>query len=118
MSALGIPITPTSHKIFKWMPEPLLLALMRRKLDDEATSIKIGHALHADREMKAIADDFSELARRAGVETPAMDTLRSYLEGAEPIADGSAEISVNWRSVWITFFVVAVLMVLAWQLFR
>ena len=47
LSALGIPITPSSHKIFRWMPLFLLVAITRRKLSDEAWSIKIGHALAA-----------------------------------------------------------------------
>ncbi len=118
LSAIGIPITPPNHKIIQWIPEPVLLVLMRRKLDDDTTSIKIGHASGARNEMKAIADEFNELARRSGVETPSIDTLRSYLEGTEPIADGSAEISVNWRPVWIAFFLFAVIAVLVWQLLR
>lgn len=43
-------------------------------------------------EMKAIDDEFSELARRAGMDTPSIDALRRYLDGTDPIADGSSEI--------------------------
>lgn len=79
LSALGIPITPSSHKIFRWIPEPLLLVLMKRRLGDKAWSIKIGHASAARSEMRAIAEEFSELVRQAGVDTPSIVTLRRYL---------------------------------------
>lgn len=119
LSALGIPITPPEHKKFLWIPEPLLLMLTKRKLDDDAMKIKIGHASRARKEMKAIADEFYELVRRSGVKTPSIDKLRGYLEKTQkPIADGSSEIPVNWRPVWAGFFGIAVLAALAWQLFR
>lgn len=80
LSALGIPVTPRSHKIFEWLPEPLLLAVMRRQIEGEATSLKIGHVVEARREMRAIADEFRELARRSGARTPSIDALYSYLD--------------------------------------
>ena len=64
LSALGIPITPTSHKIFRWMPMFLLVTITRRKLSDEAWCIKVGHALVARDEMQTLADEFRELVRK------------------------------------------------------
>ena len=87
LSALGIPITPSSHKIFRWIPDFLFVAIARRKLADKAWSIKIGHAVAARNEMRTIADEFRELARRSGVATPAIDQLRSYLDATTPSAD-------------------------------
>ena len=80
LTALGIPITPSSHRIFRWMPMFLLVALTRRKLSDKAWSIKIGHAVAARDEMSAIADEFRELARKSGIATQAIDQLRKYLD--------------------------------------
>ena len=87
LSALGIPITPSSHKIFRWIPEFLFVAIARRKLADEAWSIKIGHAVAARSEMRTISDEFRELVRRSGVATPAIDELRSYLDATNQSAD-------------------------------
>jgi len=87
LSALGIPITPSSHKIFRWIPEFLLVAITRRKLDDKAWSIKIGHAVAARDEMRTIADEFRELARKSGIATTAIDQLRTYLDANKPSAD-------------------------------
>ena len=89
LSALGIPLTPSSRKILRWIPEPLLLVLIKRRLRDKATSIKIGHAPAARREVRAIAEEFGELVRRAGIDTPSLVTLRRYFEEPGPIAEGS-----------------------------
>jgi 2-dehydropantoate 2-reductase len=86
--ALGIPITPPIHNVFRWIPESLLLVLMKRRLGDKAMTIKIGHASAARSEMRAVADEFSGLVRRAGVETPAIDTLRRHLSDVEPSVEG------------------------------
>jgi 2-dehydropantoate 2-reductase len=91
LSALGIPITPSSHKIFRWIPEFLMVLTIRRKLDDDAWNIKIGHAAAARDEMKAIADEFRELARQSGIATPAIDQLRPYLGEANQCTDDISE---------------------------
>jgi hypothetical protein len=85
LSALGIPITPASHKIFRWIPMFLFVAITRRKLSDEAWCIKIGHALAARDEMRTLADEFRELVRKSGVNTPAIDELRTYIGGASQV---------------------------------
>ncbi len=108
LAALGIPITPKTHRIFQWLPEPLLLALMRRMIESETMSIKIGHAFGARNEMKTIADEFRVLARKAGVPTPSIDVLYLYLDAhTDPALDGSSQIPVNWNAVWIAAGVIA-----------
>ena len=81
--ALGIPITPASHKIFRWIPEFLMVSAIRRKLDDDAWNIKIGHVAAARDEMMAIAREFRELVQHSGVNTPAINQLVTYLEDAD-----------------------------------
>jgi 2-dehydropantoate 2-reductase len=104
----GIPITPTNHRIFQWLPEPTLLALMRRMVESDTTTIKIGHALGARKEMKLIADEFRALAKKTSVPTPAMDHLYQYVDPqVEPIADGSAEMPLSWSGVWMALGVLA-----------
>ena len=94
--ALDIPITPKMHRLFQWLPEPLLLILMRRMVESDTTSIKIGHALGARNEMKTIADEFRALVRKAGVRTPSIDILYRYLDReTEPAADGNSDIPVT-----------------------
>ena len=91
LSALGVPITPSSHKIFRWIPEFLMVSAIRRKLDDDAWKIKIGHAAAAREEMKAIANEFRELASQSGIATPAIDLLQPYLGEANQRADDICE---------------------------
>ena len=99
LKALGAPITPGSHRVFEWLPEPILVSMMRRMVASEATAVKIGHAEAALEEWRAIAGELEALTRQTGVSTPAMDKLRPYLAaGAEPIADGSTEIAMRWRA--------------------
>ena len=87
LTALGIPIKPSSHKIFRWIPEFLLVPIMRRKLNDEAMKIKIGHAAAARDEMKSIANEFNDLIRQSGIATPAINQLRKYLSNSNQRTD-------------------------------
>lgn len=94
---LGIPIEPPNHRLFEWIPEPVLLAVLRRMLASDAAAVKIGHAAGARNEWQTIADEFRSLTAKAGLPTPALDRLHQHLDpAAEPIADGSAEIPPSW----------------------
>ncbi len=101
LRTLGVPITPANHKVFDWIPEPILVALMQRLLNTKTAEIEIaGHANAARDEMKQIADEFRALARTTSVPTPAMDRLHTYLDPAEPsLSEDSTRISPGWRSV-------------------
>lgn len=97
---LGIPITPSSHRLFGWLPEPLLLAVMRRMLASDAAAVKIGHAAGARDEWRSIADEFRTLTAKARLPTPALDRLYEHLDPAmDPVPDGSAEIRLSWNRV-------------------
>jgi len=101
LEAHGVPITPANHRVLPWLPEPLLLAIMRGMLGSDAMSIKIGHATEARDEMRALDDELRALAASTAVATPATDRLRGYLDPSmEPMADGSAELSLHWGGVW------------------
>jgi 2-dehydropantoate 2-reductase len=103
LRALGVPIVPSNHKVFDWIPEPLLIALIRRMLTTKtAETVLVGHAAAAREEMRQLADEFRALARKTSVSTPAMDRLYTYMDGTAPsVAEGSAQIPMNWRSVWL-----------------
>jgi 2-dehydropantoate 2-reductase len=102
LNALDIPVTPANHRILQWLPEPLLLAIMRRMMDSDEMSIKIGHAAEARDEMRTIADEFQALSASTTVATPATDRLYQHLDPlTEPMTDGSDEIPLTWGGVWI-----------------
>jgi 2-dehydropantoate 2-reductase len=100
LRARGVPITPASHRIFDWIPEPILVALIRRLLKTKTAEIEMaGHANAARDEFKQLADEFRILARTTSVPTPAMERLYTYIDPAvPPLPEGSAQISPSWRS--------------------
>jgi hypothetical protein len=87
-------------------------------VESDTTSIKIGHALGARHEMKTIADEFRALASVTSISTPAIDRLYKHVDpSAEPIADGCAELPLNWGAVWalgVASAVLAVLISMLW----
>jgi 2-dehydropantoate 2-reductase len=100
LSAHGIPVIPLSHRIFRWLPELLLLPIMRRVIRGEGTEIKIGHARAARDEMESLAAELRALAGKASTATPALDRLARHLDPeTEPLPDGCAEIPVSWSLV-------------------
>ncbi len=95
LSKLGIPITPRSHRVFRWLPESLLLFLAKRKMNDPSMQIKIGHAMAARHEMKVIAGEFETLIRQSGLATPSIDILRRCLDSTDPDDNETANDSDN-----------------------
>ncbi len=97
LERLGVPITPGNHRLLQWLPERLLVAMMRRMVASEATAVKIGHAAGGRREWQAIARELRSLVAEAEVPSPALDELYPYLDPeASPVADGSDEIGPGW----------------------
>jgi 2-dehydropantoate 2-reductase len=114
LQELNIPVTPARHKILRWIPEPVLVALMRRIFKSEKMADLIGHANAARTEMAQIASEFDALARMASVPTPAIDLLNKYADPAvQPVTDGSAGIMMNWRGVLIGLCVLAGLLLIS-----
>ncbi len=95
---LGVLITPANHRVFGWLPEPILLALMRRMVASEETAVKIGHAEAGRPEWQAIAEQLRALAAEARIPTPALDRLSRHLDPqAEPLPDGASMLRPTWR---------------------
>ncbi len=100
LQELDIPIVPAKHRIIKWIPEPILVALLKRIFKSEKMADLIGHAHAARDEMKQISDEFRALAQSTSVPTPAIDHLHTYLDpDIQPIADGGARILTKLRGV-------------------
>ena len=105
---LNIPIIPGYYRTYEWLPEPLLLLVLRGLVNTHAAEINIaGHANAARDEMWAVADEFETLTRATGRLTPALYNLRLWLDPAyAPLEDGSAALPVDMRGVWIALGVV------------
>jgi 2-dehydropantoate 2-reductase len=80
LRVLNIPILPSRLKIVEWLPEPMVILLMRLMVNSKEAEITMaGHANAARDEMKQLADEFKALARAASIATPAMDRLYAYI---------------------------------------
>lgn len=100
LQTLGIPITPGSHRLLAWIPEPLIVAVLRRGLMAPQNELQMAqHAIAARDEMRLLAEEFRRLKDRAGIPTPAIDALACYLDPAHPaLPEGQAELEMDWRS--------------------
>ncbi len=96
LRAAGVPIVPASHRIFEWLPEPILVAIAGRMVSDESATIKVGPGVAARQEMKLLAADFAAIAAKTSVKTPALERLATHLDPTvHPIADGSRELRLR-----------------------
>ena len=79
LRANDIPITPSNHRVLQWLPESLIVFLMKHMFSSETMSIKVGHAADARREFQLLAHEFEALNVARGLPTPAMNRLNQYL---------------------------------------
>jgi ketopantoate reductase len=111
LRALGLPVTPSKFKVIQWLPEPILVPLAQRLLANplmETALVK--HAEAARSEVQHLIGEFMSLARTTSVPTPTIDRLLRYYEpDAPPVPDGSAEIPLQWRGMFLALSVLAML---------
>lgn len=97
LRANRIPLVPRRHHIFRWIPEPILVALMKRIVSSEVTKIKVGHVSAARKEMALLSQDLNRLAQKTSIDTPALQRLARHLDPAvAPLPDGSEELPLKW----------------------
>ena len=82
LRATGVPITPRHHQVFEWLPESMLLFVMRRMISAETAAIKLGHAEEGRAEWMLLADEFRQLIAQAGLPTPSIDAAYRHLSVA------------------------------------
>lgn len=99
LQARKIPVTPPRFRALLSLPEPLLVALLRRGLATERAAVALaGHANAARDEMQCLADESRALARTTAVPTPTIDRLYASLDPATPpLPDDSATIPLDWQ---------------------
>jgi 2-dehydropantoate 2-reductase len=109
LRALGLPVTPSKLQIFEWVPEPILVPLFQRRIANELMEVAlVRHANAARDEVEHLVDEFLALARTTSVPTPTIDQLYPHLAPDAPLMpEGSAEIPLDWRGVWIGLGILA-----------
>lgn len=110
LRALGVPITPANMKIIEWIPEPMLIVLLRRLITLDAMKVAlVGHANVARDEIQHLADEFLALTRNTSVPTPAIDELYPYLDPNTPLMpEGSRQIPLKWGGMLVGLCVLTV----------
>jgi hypothetical protein len=88
-------------RIPEWLPEPLLVAVLSRRMPTRQVELSVArHANAARDEMQQLADEWKLLAEAASIPTPAMDRLRTYVDPAvPPVDEGSARIPLSWAGL-------------------
>ena len=111
LRSLGLPVTPSKFRVILWLPEPILVPLVQRLLANplmETALVK--HAEAARSEVQHLIGEFMVLARTTSVPTPTIDHLLRYYEpDAPPVPDGSAEIPLQWREMFLALGALAML---------
>lgn len=120
LKAKGLPLTPSSFRLFAWLPEPLLVWVLRKRFADERMEIAlVRHANAARDEIKHLTDEFLTLAQTTNVPTPNIDRLYPYLDPETPLLpDGSQDIPLDWRGVWIGVGALAAIVTVGMWLFK
>lgn len=103
LRALDIPIEPPKYRILLGLPEPLLVAIMQRRLATPGADLVLArHARHARDEMQALADEFLVLAGRTSVPTPALDMLDEFIDPAStPLPEGAHALTLDLRGLFL-----------------
>ncbi len=85
LRALGVPITPAKFRLWEWLPEPIVVALLRRWVNTQHFEIVASRHANASRdEMQRLTSEFQALARQTSVATPAIDQLETYIDLLQP----------------------------------
>jgi len=101
LRAAGVTATPFFFRLLRWLPEPLLVYVARRRLRTPAAQHGLSHAHGARQELAHLAQEFSELSSASGYSMPITDFLCAHIAPeAEPLPGGSTQLPLDWRGVW------------------
>ena len=88
---LGIPITTSKLKLWEWLPETILVVLLKRWAKTKHFEIVVArHANAARDEMQQLAAEFKVLTSQTSVATLAIDRLDTYIDLHQPDSFGIA----------------------------
>ncbi len=97
LGSLGLPVTPSKFRVILWLPEPILVLLVKRLLANPLMETALAkHAEAARDEVQHLIGEFLALARTTSVPTPTIDYLLRYAEAGAQVPDGSAQIPLHW----------------------
>ncbi len=118
LRALGYPVVPESVRIFERIPEPILVWAFRKRIADPKMRIAmLEHGAAAQDEIEHLANEFMTLKQQTSIPTPAIDRLSAYFDPATPpLPEGSAQLPLDWRFLWVAAGCLAGALILVWLL--
>jgi len=98
----GVPLTPAPLRLVEWIPEPILVWILRSLVSRPELQASIqGHPRAARDEMQHLTDEFLALVKAHGAQTPVLDRLYSYFDPQTlPMPTGSSNLKMDWRGIW------------------
>jgi len=96
LKALGYPILPRKFRHLSWLPEPVLLLIMKKMLSHELMETALDrHADAAQSEIEHLQMEFQDLVDKSGIPTPAMDQMKQLIEQGDKLPIGSRSIPLR-----------------------
>lgn len=103
LKKLDIPVQPPALKKFLWLAEPLMIAFLRKLLNNPR--MEVGMVRHAEvirDEIQQLNGEFLALADRSGVFTPTIRFLiAQFNEKAPTFPEGSRSLRMDWSGIII-----------------
>jgi 2-dehydropantoate 2-reductase len=113
--AAGVPIRPAWFRALSWVPEPLTVAMLRAMAGTAVFEFMVAELGETGRR-DDLADLLEEYCQRVGLDgtaAPSLKRIAAYVKGTTPpLPDGSSEMPMNWRGLWIGGLAVLSLVVL------
>ena len=99
----GVKPTPAAVRAIEVLPEPIALPIVRWFFGIEYLEASlVGHAQAAGDEMQHLMVEMLAFFEERSVETPILESLYKYYDpNQDRIADGNAEVPLDWRGVII-----------------
>lgn len=104
---LGVPVQPPAFKKFMWLPEPVIVAFLRKMLNNPRMEVgMVRHAKVIRDEIQQLNSEFLQLAEKSGVFIPTIRFLIAQFNIKAPaIADGSRGIKLDWSAIILPFLI-------------
>ncbi len=107
LQRLGVPVQPPALRKFIWLPEPIMIAILRKLLNRPRMEVAmVKHAEVIRDEIQQLNKEFLQLAEKSGIFIPTIRFLISqFNENAPPLPEGSRSLKLDWKGILIPAFI-------------
>ncbi len=97
----GVPLTPRSVLLVFFIPEPILVSIFAKRIQDPSLRSSLeGHPRAGRDELTFLAEELASFFRSRNIETPIFDAMRAYYDPeTPPVPEGSQELRLRWTGV-------------------